>query len=60
MPQRLLSLGAQQTPGFERVRRWRELSAREPDQRSMHDRLRDAYMDLARESRRRQVLTLKV
>lgn len=35
------------------------LSACEPDKRSMHDRLRDAYMGLARQSRRRQVLSLR-
>ena len=36
------------------------LRSSEPDQRSMHDRLREAYMGLARQSRRRQVLSLKV
>ena len=34
--------------------------ARAPEQRGMHDRLRDAYMGLARQSRRREVLTLKL
>lgn len=34
-------------------------SASEPGKRSMHDRLRDAYMGLARQSRLRQVVSLR-
>lgn len=35
-------------------------STPELERRSMHDRLCDAYMGLARQSRRRQVVSLKV
>lgn len=46
----------------QRAREHRELSqsAGEAVQRTMHDRICEAYMGLARQSRRRQVLSLKL